>query len=171
MGQRWSLIQAHLFSCVVGMEAQCKQISLVCVGSAHKVWTTLGLPQLTAVCAFWVYTSQAPGCSAQHYSKYALNFMHFPGLSHSGSCSQVLYKVTDSVGVRFVLFWGLSSSSYPVSSDQWWVHCPKWAMHLNHLPGLGSQFPRVWHESTVSGMPCVSSGEMISGCDPPGRYG
>ena len=27
-GRRWSLIQAHLFSCVVGREQHCKQISL-----------------------------------------------------------------------------------------------------------------------------------------------
>ena len=28
---------------------------------------------------------------------------------------------------------------------------------------------QVYHKSTVSGVPCVSSGELISGCDPPGR--
>ena len=47
-GGRWSLIQAHLFSCAVEREEYCKQISLVCVGSVHSVWTTLGLPQLMA---------------------------------------------------------------------------------------------------------------------------
>ena len=31
-GRRQSLIQAHLFSCVVGREEHCKQISLVCCG-------------------------------------------------------------------------------------------------------------------------------------------
>ena len=50
-GQRWSLIQAHLFSCAVGREEHCKQISLVCVGCARSVWTTLGLPPLMA-CVF-----------------------------------------------------------------------------------------------------------------------
>ena len=47
-GRRWSLVQAHLFSCAVGREAYCKQISLVCVGSACSVSATLGLPLLTA---------------------------------------------------------------------------------------------------------------------------
>ena len=55
-GQKWSFIYAHLFSCVLRLEEPCKQISLVCVGSAHNVWTTLGLPNLTA-CAFWFYTA------------------------------------------------------------------------------------------------------------------
>ena len=39
------------------------------------------LPQ-KATC-FLVYTAQAPGCSAGHYPKRALRFMHFPGLSCS----------------------------------------------------------------------------------------
>ena len=34
-----------------GIEEYCKQISLACVGSAHSVWATLGLPLLT-VCVF-----------------------------------------------------------------------------------------------------------------------
>ena len=69
--RRWSLTQAHLLSCLVGREEYCKEISLACVGSAHSVWATLGLPQLTAVCAFWVYTARAPGCSAGHCPKWA----------------------------------------------------------------------------------------------------
>ena len=46
-GRRWSFIQAHLFNCAAGREEHCKQISLVCVGSARSVWVTLGLPPLT----------------------------------------------------------------------------------------------------------------------------
>ena len=34
------------------------------MGSAYSVWTILSLPQLTAACAFSVYTAQAPGCSS-----------------------------------------------------------------------------------------------------------
>ena len=45
--QRWSLVQAHLFSRAVGREEHCKQISLACVGNAHSVLATLGLPLLT----------------------------------------------------------------------------------------------------------------------------
>ena len=38
------------------------------MGSAHSVWTTLGLVWL-AVFVFRVYTAQAPGCSAGALSK------------------------------------------------------------------------------------------------------
>ena len=38
------------------------------------------------------------------------------------------------------------------------------ALHLNHLPG-----PSCLSKSTVSGVLRVSYGELISGCDPPGR--
>ena len=57
-----------MFCCAVGKEEHCKQISLACVGSALSVWATLGLPPL-GVCAFPVYTAQAPGCSAGELSK------------------------------------------------------------------------------------------------------
>ena len=75
--QRWPLTQAHLFSCAVE-EGHYKQIPLACVGSAHSVWTTLGLLQLTAACAFLVYTAQAPGCSAGELSKVGPGLRAFP---------------------------------------------------------------------------------------------
>ena len=39
-----------------------------------------------------------------------------------------------------------------------------------HLPGPSCLISWLHHESAVSGVPCISSGELISGCDPPGRY-
>ena len=107
---RWPLIQAHLFSCVVGREGHCKQIPLACMGSAHSGWTTLCLPQLKVACTFRVHTAQAPGCSARvlsqvgpvfcalprskplrflggpqgHRSRLAVCFVPFPGPSSSG---------------------------------------------------------------------------------------
>ena len=100
-GQRWSLIQAHLFSCTVEMEEHCKQISLACVGSSHSVWTTLGLPRLTVVCAFPVYTAQAPGFSAGVLSKAgpAFHALHRSKLLRFRF--SVLHKGTDSVGCAF----------------------------------------------------------------------
>ena len=65
-----SLIQAHLFSCTVGREEHCKQISLVCVGSALSVLTTRLAPA-HCVCVFLVYTAQASGCSTGELSKLA----------------------------------------------------------------------------------------------------
>ena len=37
----------------MGREKHCKQISLVCVGSSHSVWATLGLLLLTACVLSW----------------------------------------------------------------------------------------------------------------------
>ena len=71
------------------------------LGGAHSIWTTLCLPKLKEACAFWVYTAQAAGCSAGHDPKWALGFVHFPGLSCSGSGSRVLHKGTDLVGHAF----------------------------------------------------------------------
>ena len=53
----------------VGREEHYKQISLARMGSAHRVWATLDLPQLMVACAFPVYTAQAPGFSAGVLSK------------------------------------------------------------------------------------------------------
>ena len=74
-------------------------MSLACVGSACSVWTTLGLPQLQAVCVSRVYTAQAPGCSAGALSKAGLVFHVLPRsklLRFS-----VLHKGTDLVGSAF----------------------------------------------------------------------
>ena len=48
-----------------------------------------------------VYTAQALGYSAGNCLRWALGCVHFPGLSHSGSGSQVLHKGADSVGPAF----------------------------------------------------------------------
>ena len=48
------------------------------------------------------------------------------------------------------------------------MHYHRWAAHLNHLPNPSSLVSWVRCESTVSGVPCVFSGELISGCDLPG---
>ena len=146
----WCLISAltqggeggHLFrltygNCPVGREEHCKQISLACVGSAHSVWTTLGLSQVTAACAFPVYTAQASACSAGHCPKWALHFVHFPGLNHSGSGSRVVHKGTDSIGHAFC---ALPRSEQLRQPGAWQLHCSRCTMHLNHLPIL-TRFP------------------------------
>ena len=72
------------------------------MGSAHSVSATLDLLLLMAdMCAFMVYTSQALGCSAGNSLRWALACVHFPGLNHSGSDSQVLHKGADLVGPEF----------------------------------------------------------------------
>ena len=67
-----------MFSCTVGREKHCKQISLACVGSSRSVSATLGLPHTLSMCAFPVYTAQAPGCSAGKLSKAGPGLCAFP---------------------------------------------------------------------------------------------
>ena len=55
--------------------------------------------------------------------------MHFPGLSLSGS--RVFRKDTDPVGCAFC---ALPRSKQLRQPGVWQVHCPRWAVRLNHLP-------------------------------------
>ena len=98
--------------------------------------------------------------------KWALPFMHFPVISCSGSGSWALHKGTDSVGR---VFDALPRSEQLRRPGGWPAHCPRWARHLNHLPGPGYLVSWVHRKSAVSGVLCISSGELISGCSPPGR--
>ena len=100
-GWRWSLIQTHLFSCSMGREEHCKQISLTCVGSVCSVWATLGLPPFTACVLSQSILLRLQVALQGNSLKRALGFVHFPGLRLSGSGSQVLYKGTGSVGPAF----------------------------------------------------------------------
>ena len=89
---------AHLFSSAMAREEHCKQVSLVCVGSARSVWTTVGLPPLTA-CVLSQSTLLRLQVALQgNCLKWALGCVYFPGLICSGSGSQVLHKGADSVG-------------------------------------------------------------------------
>ena len=76
----------------MGREGRCKQVTLAC---ARSVSATLGLPPLM------VHTPQALGCSAGNHLKPALGCMHLPGLSRSGSGTQVVLRGADSVGPAF----------------------------------------------------------------------
>ena len=118
------------------------------------------------MCAFPVYTAQAPGCSAGELPKAALGCVHFPGLSHSGSGSQVLHKGTDSVGSGFVPFPSPSSSGDQVLAER--SH-PQVGGGSYRLPHPSRSVFWVYNGCAFSGVPCVSSGELISGCDPPSR--
>ena len=47
------------------------------------------------------HTAQALGCSTGNHPRQALGCMHLPGLSHSGSGTEVVLRGTDSVGPVF----------------------------------------------------------------------
>ena len=99
-----------MFSCAVGREEHCKQISLVCVGSARSAWATLGLPLLTA-CVLSQSTLLRLQVALQgNCLKQALGCVYFPGLRCSGSGSWVLHKGTDR--------WACVLCPYQVSAAQ-----------------------------------------------------
>ena len=108
------------------------------MGSAHSVWVTLGLPPLTA-CVLSRSTLLRFQVALQvNCLRRALDYVHFPGLSLSGSGSQVLHKSTDSVGPVFCAFPRSEQLRRP---GAWWVHTPSLAVHLITSPVPPAQFP------------------------------
>ena len=97
--------------------------------------------------------------------RWAMVCVHFPGLSHSGSGSQVLHKGTDSGGP---VFSALPRSTF--SGDQVFGECTlcRWDGASYHLLCPSHSVSWVHSRSGISGVTSVSSGELISGCDPPG---
>ena len=150
-----------MFSRALGREEHGKQISLAC---AHSDSATLGLPLLTACALSQSTIAQALDCSARNCLMLALGCVHFPGLSHSGSGSRVLHKGADSVGLCFVPFPGPSSSGDQVFGRR--SH-PQVGGPSYRLPCPSCSVFWVYSRRTFSGVPCVSSGELISGCNPP----
>ena len=90
-----SLVQ---FSPAAGRAGCCRQISL-CVGNTLRVPATLGLPRYRGVCAFPVYTAQAPRCS-----------IWSGPCVECGSSFQLLHNSADSLAPEFCVFPGLSGS-------------------------------------------------------------
>ena len=120
-----------MFSRAVWREEHCKQISLACVGSAHSVSATLGLPLLMACVLSQSMLLRLQVALQGNCLKWALGCTYFPGLSCSGSGSWLLHKGTDSVGP---VFCALPRSEQLRRPGAWRAHCPRWAVRLNHLP-------------------------------------
>ena len=99
-----------------------------------------------------------------HCPKWALCLMQFPGLSRSGFW--VFCRGTDPDGLCILC----PSQVQPLRQPgAWRAHCPRRSLCLNHLPGPSRSVSWVHHKSAVTGVLCVSSGELISGCDTPGK--
>ena len=131
-----------MFSTAVGREEHCKQVSLASVGSARSVWATLGLPPLTGMCAFLVYTVQVPGCSAGELSKV------IPGL-HALSKSEPLRFRFSGTPQRRIFGWACVLCPSQVRAAQAtrclasalspggrWVLSPPWSQPLSLLGAL-----------------------------------
>ena len=144
-----------MFSGAAGREGRCRQMSLVCVGSTRSVPATPGLPLLTGVCSPRLHCSGSRLLSRE----WALPCVYFPGLSHSDSGFWVFHKSTDSVGPAFFAFPSRSSSGSQELEEHTLPRCGvPYPLHCPSLNFLARQ----------SGVPCVSSRELDSSCDPPG---
>ena len=109
----------------MGREEYCKQISLEYVGSAHSVWTHWVCPS-----SWWRVLSRSTLLRLQvalqgYCPKWALSFVHFPGLRCSDSGSWVLHNATDSI--RRV-FCALPRSEQLRQPGALRAHCPRWAI-------------------------------------------
>ena len=133
-----------------GMCGECSQ----CLGHT-------GFAPAHGVCAFLVYTAQAPGCSAGELSKAGPGLCAFPR-------SKPLRFRFSGTPQRCRLSWACALCPSQVRAAQV-TRCLACAVPATyHLPCPCLVF-WVYNWHTFTGMPCVSSGELISGCDPPGR--
>ena len=80
-------------------------------------------------CTFPAHTAQALGCSAGNCPRPALGCMHLPGLTCSGSGTQVVLRDADSVGPAFCALPAPSSSGDEVFGKR--GHCD-----LSPIPSL-----------------------------------
>ena len=87
-------------------------ITGVC-GECSQCLRHTGFAPAHGVCAFPVYPVQALGCSAENCLRRALDCVHFPGLSLSGSFTWVLNKGTDLVGPVFCALPGAEPLRWP----------------------------------------------------------
>ena len=122
------------------------------------------------VCAFWVYSAQAPGCSAGDLSKVG------PGL-HALPRSKLLRFRFLGTPQRHRLGWAYVLCPSQVRAAQA-TRCLASTLSSRsggrvasyHLPCPSCSVFWVYSRCAFSGVLCVSSGELISGCDPPGGF-
>ena len=91
--------------------------------------------------------------------KQILGCVYFPGLSAQVQILGYSTMVQTCLGLRFVPFPGLSSSGDRVLGEH---GSPQLEAATYHLPCPCHSVFWVYNRHTFSGMPCVSSGELIS---------
>ena len=97
-----SLVQSH---CGEGGTLQTNN-----TGVCSQCLSHTGPASAHGACTLPAHTAQALGCSTGNRPRLVLGCMHLSGLSCSGSCTRVVLRGADSVGLRFVPFPGPSSS-------------------------------------------------------------
>ena len=124
-----------------------------------------GFAPALGMCAFLVYTTEAPGCSAGELSKAG------PGLCALPRSKPLRFRFLGTPQKHRLVgpaFCALPRSEQLRQPGAWRVYSPQVGRCILSPPwSWPLSFP-VLSGSTVSGVPCVSSGELISGCDPPG---
>ena len=96
--------------------------TMACVGGACSIWTTLGLPPLTACVLSQSTLLRLQVILQGNCLRWALSLVHFLGLSRSGTVSRVLHKGTDLVGPAFC---ALPVSKKLRRPGAWQVHSPQ----------------------------------------------
>ena len=139
---------------ITGMCGECSQ----CLGHT-------GFAPTQGMCAFSVYTAQALGCSAGELSTVGPGLHALPrskplGFRFSGTSQRHSW-----LGLHFVPFPGLSRLGDQVLGEHTLLRCSA----SYHLPGPSHSVSWVCSGSTVSDVLYVSSRELISDCNSPGR--
>ena len=140
----------------MGREEHCKQISLACVGSARSVSATLGLHPHTACVLSWSTLLRLPVALQENCLKWSLGCVHFLGTPQRHRLGWVCVLCPSQVRAAQATKC-LASTLSPGGP------CILSSPPSQALGFLGAS------RSAISGVPCVSSGELISSCDPPGR--
>ena len=117
------------------------------------------------MCAFPVYTAHAPGCSAGELSNVC------PGLCAIPRSKPLSFRFSGtSQRHRFIWVCVLCPSQVQAAQE---IMCLESALSQvcgasYHLPCPRPLVSWLCHQSTISRVLCVSSGELISDCNPPG---
>ena len=139
---------------IIGMCGECSQ----CLGHT-------GFALADNVCVFLVHTAQAPGCSAGELSKVGPELRALPR-------SKPLRFRFSGTPQRHRLGWACVLCPFQVQEAQA-TRCMASTLSQvcgasYHLPGPIRLFSWGCSRSAISGVLCVSSGELISDCNPPG---
>ena len=90
-------------------------------GVCSQCLSHIGPASTHGACALPAHTAQDLDCSARNRPRLALGCLYLPGLSRSGSGTQVVLRGADSVGPVFVPFPAPSSSGDEVFGEH--GHC------------------------------------------------
>ena len=152
-------------SCVVEREGHCKKYCwhvwrVVMVDVTHWVCHS---PRQLIPPGSTLFRLQ--GAQQGHCPKWALHFAHFPGQNHSGS--RVFRRGTDADGLCILCLSLVQEAQATACLVSAWFQVGGASYSPPRSLPLGFQGAPQEH---IPGVPCVSFGELISGCDTLGRF-